>query len=83
MSAVYYLDGDSAKSNSPDDSNDSCLQTIVESDCNETITFYWKVSSEEDGDYLQFYIDDTLEDQPADPRGGPDQRRGGLDPRVT
>ena len=30
------------------------------------------------GDYLQFYIDSTLKDQPADPRGGPDRRRGGL-----
>jgi RHS repeat-associated protein len=32
-------------------------------DSNETITFYWKVSSEEDADYLQFYIDETLKDQ--------------------
>ena len=62
--AEYYLDADSAQSyDSLDDSNESCLQAIVESDCNETITFYWKVSSEEDGDYLQFYIDDTLKDQ--------------------
>jgi hypothetical protein len=28
----------------------------------ETITFYWKVSSESNGDYLKFYIDDTLKD---------------------
>ncbi len=46
-----------------DDSNDSCLQAIVESDSVETITFYWKVSSEQGGDYLQFYIDDTLKDE--------------------
>jgi len=62
--AEYYLDADSAQSyDSLDDSNESCLQAIVESDCNETITFYWKVSSEEDADYLQFYIDSTLKDQ--------------------
>ena len=62
--AEYYLDGDSAQSyDSLDDSNESCLQTIVESDSAETIKFYWKVSSEQDGDYLQFYIDETLKDQ--------------------
>ena len=62
--AEYYLDADSAQSyDSLDDSNESCLQTIVESDSAETIKFYWKVSSEQDGDYLQFYIDDTRKDQ--------------------
>jgi hypothetical protein len=59
----YYLDGDSAQSSSIDDGQESCLQTIVESDCNETITFYWKVSSQQNYDYLQFYIDSTLKAQ--------------------
>ncbi len=27
-----------------------------------TVSFYWKVSSEEDCDYLEFYIDDELQD---------------------
>ncbi|MHC4539995.1 MAG: RHS repeat-associated core domain-containing protein [Planctomycetota bacterium] len=62
--AEYYLDGDSAQSyDALDDSNESCLQTIVESSSAETIKFYWKVSSEQNGDYLQFYIDSTLKDQ--------------------
>ncbi|MHC4540521.1 MAG: hypothetical protein ACYTEK_15975 [Planctomycetota bacterium] len=38
-------------------------QTIAESSSAETIKFYWKVSSEQNGDYLQFYIDDTLKDE--------------------
>jgi len=38
-------------------------ETIVESENAETVKFYWKVSSERDGDYLQFYIDETLKDQ--------------------
>ncbi len=33
----------SASSGAIGDGNESCLQTIVESDCNETITFYWSV----------------------------------------
>ncbi len=28
-----------------------------------TVSFYWKVSSEEDYDFLEFYIDGLLEDQ--------------------
>jgi len=38
-------------------------ETIVESENAETVKFYWKVSSESGGDYLQFYIDSTLKDQ--------------------
>jgi RHS repeat-associated protein len=63
MLAEYYYDIDSAQSGGIDDSNESCLQTFVESDSAETLKFYWKVSSEEDYDYLQFYIDDTLKDE--------------------
>ena len=29
----------------------------------ETLTFYWKVSSQENCDYLEFYIDDVLKDR--------------------
>ncbi|HUV62760.1 MAG TPA: hypothetical protein VMW24_02625, partial [Sedimentisphaerales bacterium] len=38
-------------------------ETIVESENAETVKFYWKVSSQSGGDYLQFYIDSTLKDQ--------------------
>ena len=58
----YYHDADAAISGSPSDNGESWLQTIVELDSSETIKFYWKVSSEE-YDYLQFYIDDTLQDE--------------------
>jgi hypothetical protein len=63
QSAEFYYDGDSARSGSIDDEEDTRLQTIVESDSAETLKFYWKVSSEQNGDYLQFYIDDTLKDE--------------------
>ncbi len=59
----YYLNGDSAKSYAITANEETCLQSIVESDSNETVKFYWKVSSEQNGDYLQFYIDSTLKDQ--------------------
>jgi len=60
----YYLNGDSARTDDTlADSSEAWLQTIVESDSAETIKFYWKVSSEQDYDYLQFYIDSTLKDQ--------------------
>ena len=41
--AEFYYDGDSVGCGSLGDSNETGLQTIVESDCNETITFYWSV----------------------------------------
>ncbi len=41
--AEFYYDGDSVSGGSAGDSNETGLQTIVESDCNETITFYWSV----------------------------------------
>ena len=37
------------------------LQTIVESSSSETLKFYWKVSSQQNSDYLEFYIDGTLQ----------------------
>ena len=39
------------------------LQTVVYVYNQETITFYWKVSSELNGDYLEFYIDDVRQDR--------------------
>jgi hypothetical protein len=29
----------------------------------ETVKFYWKVSSEQDADYMEFYIDGTRQDR--------------------
>ena len=61
---MYYLNGDSGRTNETlADDSEAWLQTIVESENAETVKFYWKVSSEQDGDYLQFYVDETLKDQ--------------------
>jgi RHS repeat-associated protein len=61
----YYYDGDALGSTEVSDGEYASLQTIVEVDVNEqeTISFYWKVSSEENHDYLKFYIDNQLQDR--------------------
>jgi hypothetical protein len=38
------------------------MQTTVTASAGDKATFYWKVSSEENSDYLRFYIDDQLQD---------------------
>jgi len=60
----YYYEADAAQSdyNLPDNGETS-LQTIVDSDSAETIKVYWKVSSQANCDYLEFYIDDTRQDR--------------------
>jgi RHS repeat-associated protein len=58
----YYYEADSAESDAADD-EEACLQAIVDSASSQTVKFYWKVSSEQSHDYLQFYIDSTLKDQ--------------------
>ncbi len=61
----YYYEADAAQSDYdlPDSGGETCLQAIVDSANSETVKFYWKVSSEQNHDYLQFYIDGTLKDQ--------------------
>ena len=39
------------------------MQTTLDVVDQTTLTFYWKVSSEQSFDYLQFYIDGVLKDQ--------------------
>jgi hypothetical protein len=56
-----YFGGDAAKSGSVGDKEESFLQMAV--DGTGTISFYWKVSSEADCDFLEFYIDGVLQDQ--------------------
>ena len=58
----YYYEADAAESEAADD-EEACLQAIVDSDSSQTVKFYWKVSSVQGYDYLQFYIDGTLKDQ--------------------
>ena len=59
-SSDYYYEDDAACSgDSLDDNEESCLQTIVDSDSSQTLKFHWKVSSEENSDYLEFYMSVT------------------------
>ena len=56
-----YFDGDAVKSGDVGDNQESFLQVTV--DGAGTISFYWKVCSEADYDFLEFYIDGVLQDQ--------------------
>ncbi len=58
----YYYEADSAQATGTQ-GEEACLQAIVDSPNSETVKFYWKVSSVQGYDYLQFYIDGTLKDQ--------------------
>jgi len=57
---VYY-DGDSARSGTLGDNQFSEMQTTVSG--SGTLTFYWKVSSEENYDWLEFYLDGVRQDR--------------------
>jgi RHS repeat-associated protein len=58
----FYYDGDAIKSLVSDDEY-AAIETAVYVEDEETLSFYWKVSSQENHDYLQFYIDNQLQDQ--------------------
>jgi len=53
-------DGDAAQSGDISHRQDSWMQTTVSG--TGTVKFYWKVSSEEDFDFLEFYIDGSLQE---------------------
>jgi len=59
----YYYDGDAVEAGDFSDGKEAWLQTIVDSDSSETFKFYWKVSSQANHDYLEFYIDDVRQDR--------------------
>ncbi|MCP4153770.1 MAG: hypothetical protein GY757_38950, partial [bacterium] len=59
----YYYDADSAVSGTITDSETSAIETTVSFSEAKEVSFYWQVSSESSYDYLQFYIDDNLQDQ--------------------
>jgi len=61
QTATYYHDGDAAQSGDISHNQDSWMQTTVSG--TGTIKFYWKVSSEEDFDFLEFYIDGSLQEE--------------------
>ncbi|MBN1806324.1 MAG: hypothetical protein JW837_13835 [Sedimentisphaerales bacterium] len=61
QTVMSYFDGDAAQSGIITDNQQSKLQTTVGG--TGTISFYWKVSSEKNYDFLEFYIDGTLQDR--------------------
>jgi M6 family metalloprotease-like protein/uncharacterized repeat protein (TIGR02543 family) len=56
QSCIYFYDNDAAKSGYISDNQSSYLETTVQGPVN--LAYYWKVSSEEDYDFLTFYVDD-------------------------
>ncbi len=54
-------DGDAARSGDISHSQDSWMQTTISG--KGTVKFYWKVSSEEDFDFLEFYIGGELQEK--------------------
>jgi len=60
-SANYLNDGDAARSGAITHNQETWIQTAVNG--TGTLSFYWKVSSEENYDGLEFYIDGELKDR--------------------
>jgi M6 family metalloprotease-like protein len=56
QTCVYFYDNDAAQSSDISDDQSNYLETTVQGPVN--LAFYWKVSSEEDYDFLTFYVDD-------------------------
>ncbi|MCP4148466.1 MAG: hypothetical protein GY757_12035 [bacterium] len=63
--SIYYYGSDSAKSGSITHNQTSSIETSISYSAAKTVSFYWKVSSESNYDYLRFYIDDVLQEQIA------------------
>ena len=61
QTTTSYYDGDAAQSGDISEEQDSWMQTTVSG--KGTVTFYWKVSSEDNFDFLEFYIDGSLQNQ--------------------
>ncbi|MGD2085357.1 MAG: PKD domain-containing protein [Candidatus Aminicenantes bacterium] len=56
---VYYYGGDSAKSGTITHNQSTTIETNVTVGSTQAVKFYWRVSSENNYDYLRFYIDDV------------------------
>ncbi len=59
QATIAQYDGDAAQSGPLADNQRAYLETMVTGPS--PLSFYWKVSSEEDWDFLQFYIDGVLQ----------------------
>lgn len=60
QTSTYYYDGDAAQSGNISDNQVTWRSTSVNGP--QTVSFYWKVDSESDYDYLRFYIDGVQQD---------------------
>jgi len=61
QTATTYFDGDAVQSGNILDGQSSLIRTTVSG--SGTVSFFWKVSSEADYDFLEFFIDGVLQDQ--------------------
>jgi RHS repeat-associated protein len=62
--STYYYGGDAAQSGSDvNDNEESWMQTTVSVQTSGTVSFWWKVSSESNSDWLEFYVDDVRQDR--------------------
>jgi hypothetical protein len=61
QTTTYYYGGDAAQSGDISHNQDSWMQTTVSG--KGTVKFYWKVSSEVNSDFLEFYIDGFMQDR--------------------
>ncbi|GAF99456.1 unnamed protein product, partial [marine sediment metagenome] len=61
QTAISYYSGDAAQSGGISHNQESWMQTTVSGAG--VVSFYWKVSSEAYYDYLEFYIDGSLQDR--------------------
>lgn len=61
QTSVYQSGSDAAQSHDIENYQSAFLQTSIQGP--RTVTFYWKVSSEENYDFLQFYVDDVKQDE--------------------
>ncbi len=61
QTTTTYYDGDAAQSPDISHRQESWMQTTVSG--KGTVKFYWMVSSEEDFDFLEFYIDGALQEK--------------------
>jgi len=64
QTSTYCYGGDAAQSGDDvDDSEESWMQTTVDVQTEGSLTFLWKVSSQSNSDWLEFYIDANRQDR--------------------
>ena len=61
QTTTSYYEGEAAQSGDISHNQESWIQTTVSGAG--TVSFYWKVSSEEDEDFLEFYVDGSRQEE--------------------